>query len=92
VSFCPPPFDVDGCGDAAGEEGRKTRERGKSDPESSASTGPAAAADVTSRLDEDFVDVHQIGVGEFGSVYRCRHRLDGCTYAVKCSRKPLSVE
>jgi wee1-like protein kinase len=25
----------------------------------------------------------QLGSGAFGTVYRCRHRLDGCEYAVK---------
>lgn len=31
-----------------------------------------------------------IGVGEFGSVYKCINRLDGCIYAIKKSIKPVA--
>ncbi|UYV67470.1 WEE1, partial [Cordylochernes scorpioides] len=42
-----------------------------------------------SRYEKEFFEVCQIGKGEFGSVYKCIHRLDGCTYAIKKSRQPL---
>eukprot|EP00111_Clytia_hemisphaerica_P018797 TCONS_00055574-protein len=43
-----------------------------------------------SRFDAEFVDLGKIGTGEFGSVYKCLNRLDGCIYALKKSRKPLA--
>lgn len=39
---------------------------------------------------QEFLEVHLIGTGEFGSVYECINRLDGCTYAVKKSIKPVA--
>ncbi|KAJ9594959.1 hypothetical protein L9F63_013743, partial [Diploptera punctata] len=35
------------------------------------------------RYFKEFLEVRLIGTGEFGSVYECINRLDGCTYAVK---------
>jgi wee1-like protein kinase len=37
----------------------------------------------------EFVELELLGTGQFGSVYRCLHRLDGVSYAVKRS-KPLA--
>lgn len=31
-----------------------------------------------------------IGSGQFGSVYKCINRLDGCVYAIKKSTKPVA--
>ncbi|XP_064490290.1 wee1-like protein kinase 1-A isoform X2 [Ornithodoros turicata] len=42
-----------------------------------------------SRYEAEFLELCEVGSGEFGSVYRCLHRLDGCTYAIKKSRKPM---
>ncbi|XP_035212229.1 wee1-like protein kinase isoform X2 [Stegodyphus dumicola] len=42
-----------------------------------------------SRYETEFLEVEQIGSGEFGSVFKCINRLDGCIYAIKKSRKPL---
>ena len=36
-----------------------------------------------SRLLSEYVVLETVGEGAFGCVLRCRHRLDGCTYAVK---------
>ena len=36
-----------------------------------------------SRLLADYVVLETVGEGAFGCVLRCRHRLDGCMYAVK---------
>lgn len=43
-----------------------------------------------SRYHEEFLELELIGSGEFGSVYKCINRLDGCVYAVKKSRKPVA--
>ncbi|PIK51972.1 putative wee1-like protein kinase 1-B-like [Apostichopus japonicus] len=43
-----------------------------------------------SRYNAEFVEISKIGCGEFGSVYKCVNRLDGCTYAVKKSKKPVA--
>lgn len=42
------------------------------------------------RYRKEFLEVRLIGTGEFGSVYECINRLDGCTYAVKKSIKPVA--
>jgi wee1-like protein kinase len=39
---------------------------------------------------QEFHEVRLIGTGEFGSAYECINRLDGCTYALKKSIKPLA--
>lgn len=44
----------------------------------------------TSRYNEEFHEVCKLGDGEFGSVYKCIHRLDGCTYAIKKSKAPVA--
>lgn len=43
-----------------------------------------------SRYYKEFVEIELIGNGEFGSVYKCINRLDGCVYAVKKSLKPVA--
>lgn len=43
-----------------------------------------------SRYDREFVELDLIGTGEFGLVYRCCNRLDGCIYAIKKSIKPVA--
>ncbi|XP_019605406.2 wee1-like protein kinase 2 [Rhinolophus sinicus] len=47
-------------------------------------------SNMTSRYEKEFVEVEKIGVGEFGTVYKCIKRLDGCVYAVKRSMKPFA--
>ncbi|XP_075530447.1 wee1 kinase [Dermacentor variabilis] len=42
-----------------------------------------------SRYETEFLELAEVGSGEFGSVYKCLHRLDGCIYAIKKSRKPM---
>ncbi|KAL5010313.1 hypothetical protein ScPMuIL_012618 [Solemya velum] len=44
----------------------------------------------TSRYNEEFHEVCKLGDGEFGSVFKCLHRLDGCTYAIKKSKTPVA--
>ncbi|XP_012539238.1 wee1-like protein kinase 2 isoform X2 [Monomorium pharaonis] len=43
-----------------------------------------------SRYHKEFHELGLIGTGEFGSVYKCINRLDGCTYAIKKSLKPVA--
>ena len=42
-----------------------------------------------SRYIQDFIEIEKIGSGDFGCVFKCVNRLDGCVYAIKQSRKPL---
>lgn len=44
----------------------------------------------TSRYNEEFYEVCKLGDGEYGSVFKCVHRLDGCTYAIKKSKTPVA--
>jgi wee1-like protein kinase len=43
-----------------------------------------------SRYHKEFHELGLIGTGEFGSVHKCINRLDGCTYAIKRSIKPVA--
>ncbi|GAB0099287.1 Wee1-like protein kinase [Sergentomyia squamirostris] len=43
-----------------------------------------------SRYEREFVQLSLIGAGEFGDVFKCLNRLDGCTYAIKKSKKPIA--
>ncbi|KAH0537893.1 wee1-like protein kinase 2 isoform X1 [Cotesia glomerata] len=42
------------------------------------------------RYHQEFLEEGLIGAGEFGSVYKCINRLDGCVYAIKKSLKPVA--
>ncbi|XP_071441120.1 wee1-like protein kinase 1-A [Hetaerina americana] len=43
-----------------------------------------------SRYHQEFHELETIGTGEFGTVYKCINRLDGCVYAIKRSTKPVA--
>lgn len=48
-----------------------------------------AAEPGLSRYEAEFMELCEVGSGEFGSVFKCINRLDGCVYAIKKSRKPM---
>ena len=41
------------------------------------------------RYEEEFLELAEIASGQFGTVKRARHRLDGMVYAVKVTKKPI---
>ena len=43
-----------------------------------------------SRYKEEFHEECLVGSGSFGTVYKVINRLDGCTYALKRSHKPVA--
>ncbi|KAF5291791.1 hypothetical protein FQA39_LY14279 [Lamprigera yunnana] len=42
------------------------------------------------RYYHEFAELELIGSGQFGSVYKCINRLDGCLYAIKKSSRPVT--
>nr|XP_040235558.2 wee1-like protein kinase [Anopheles coluzzii] len=43
-----------------------------------------------SRYEKEFIQLSLLGTGEFGQVYQCLNRLDGCIYAIKKSIRPVA--
>ncbi|XP_027698102.1 wee1-like protein kinase 2 [Vombatus ursinus] len=46
-------------------------------------------SNMVSRYEKEFLELEKIGVGAFGSVYKCIKRLDGYIYAIKRSTRRL---
>lgn len=75
----------DTCDDEAAEEAGDSREIHQQAPKR------LALHDTNiSRFKREFMQVSVIGVGEFGVVFQCVNRLDGCIYAIKKSKKPVA--
>ena len=54
------------------------------------SANSTLSAGAVSRYESEFHEVCKLGSGQFGSVFRCINRLDGCTYAIKRSIRPVA--
>eukprot|EP00730_Choanoeca_flexa_P006372 TRINITY_DN12142_c0_g2_i4.p1 TRINITY_DN12142_c0_g2~~TRINITY_DN12142_c0_g2_i4.p1 ORF type:complete len:553 (+),score=139.07 TRINITY_DN12142_c0_g2_i4:254-1912(+) len=52
--------------------------------------GRFTAPHNVSRYQEEFEELGVLGMGEFGTVFKCRNKLDGLTYALKKSKKRIS--
>mmetsp|Transcript_14836 Transcript_14836/g.28711 ORF Transcript_14836/g.28711 Transcript_14836/m.28711 type:complete len:769 (+) Transcript_14836:582-2888(+) len=82
ASPCPPPQSPaqsrTPCASSARRK-RTARARGSSE---------SSGGGVTrSRFQEEFEEEGILGTGTFGTVFKCRNRLDGCLYAVKVTKQ-----
>ena len=83
---------------AAGARGGKKRGLESSSSAAAAAAASSAAtpsvlgslpSNSNSFLMQNFTYIRQFGIGSFGLVMLCRHRLDGCLYAIKKSKNRI---
>ncbi|CAM9480020.1 unnamed protein product, partial [Ectocarpus fasciculatus] len=86
-------------GKSSAEAGRLGGDTAPMSPVSSAGGGVNVSLSVGNgekaargRFATDFEVKEVIGTGGFGTVYKVRSRVDGCLYAVKCSRRRFKGE
>ncbi|GLV37056.1 Wee1 kinase [Carabus blaptoides fortunei] len=75
--FCVPKFDLNDSDASDGEIEQPTKR-------------VALRESNISRYHQEFHELELIGTGQFGAVYKCINRLDGCIYAIKKSTKPVA--
>ncbi|XP_012877019.1 PREDICTED: wee1-like protein kinase 2 [Dipodomys ordii] len=65
-------------------------EEGKAEQGRPAKKSLLEEINMASRYAKEFLEVEKLGVGAFGTVYKCIKRLDGCIYAIKYSTRTFS--
>ncbi|XP_077004063.1 wee1-like protein kinase 2 isoform X1 [Tamandua tetradactyla] len=83
-------FQSNGKRKTRGEIEEADRGEGKVEQELPAKRCVLRETNMNSRYEKEFLEVEKIGVGEFGTVYKCIKRLDGCVYAIKRSTRPFA--